>query len=624
MDRREFLKGIAPLGFFAMTPWSRVVLSAPTESGSVAWNYAGIPYPTAALPGISGNPNTIPVMPVLPNGAHFTGHDWFAGKLNSYDPCTITNPTPPSVVTENLWVVNKFDANATDSNEGDNAIGGVVYGTTARPRRTLPTPGSVPYSFPAGSQIFVYGDGTPRPTSSSTNRKVDYTQWENRRLTFNGTVSNPCWIVGIDHPRIATKDAYEGSSNQQIRDSTHLIIDGVVFEASANSSGRRGTMAYVNCSYVTFRNGAQHGDYTGAGMAHITPSNCSFFMYYNNEAAYIGLWDSTDSSTADAHVFRGAWQNRHVWIIENDLHHCSGDCIQNGNSISPSNSGYNDPAYRTHFTYMGGNELHEAGEQAIDMKNNYHFIGSGNNCHNAYGTKDATTLCTLGIDDEGPLTGYHWFINNRMHDAPGPAIRFGATEDGEVQGMIGNVIYDIGGSGVEHWNLGPNNTRYIVNNTIYNCIGDGIDAKITADQHAPTGRLYVDRNIIQGCMGTAIVGPSSDADWGVATARNNFTHDNGADSISGQWTEQADNSSSDPLMVDPDNRSFMLNSKSPACDIVATDHPVYGVFQGLYGEDIRVDYLGNSRPANGSWDAGAAEVAGGYVTKPNPPHLSVD
>ncbi|MET0091192.1 MAG: hypothetical protein ABW068_14455 [Candidatus Thiodiazotropha sp.] len=287
MDRRSFLKGVVTTGILTALPGPGFgPRAALPPQGGRAWNYIGAHYPTDALPGIVGSPSTMPIMPRLPDGAYYTAHDWHVSHASSYDPCTVAVPTPPDSVRVGRYVVNRFHPTATDQDQGDNAIGGTVYGTPNRPRATLPD--IMP--APAGIQVFIHGDGTPHPTAYNTYRKVDYDDWNSVDWVFDGDPDSPCWIVGINAPRVACNEV-------EILRSRHLIIDGVIFDADVYY----GASITVNESeYITVRNSAQYG-VNHNGLFDV--SHSQFVMYYNNEVAYTGYENGVFNS-ADRHGVR--------------------------------------------------------------------------------------------------------------------------------------------------------------------------------------------------------------------------------------------------------------------------------------------------------------------------------
>ena len=609
MDRREFLTGILSAGIMATLPLPRLSLKAALPpAGGRAWNYIGVHYPTDALPGIAGSLSTVPIMPTLPNGAYYTAHDWYSGNPDSYDPCTITAPTPPSTVTAGEYVVDRFHPNATDSDQGDNAIGGVVYGTTGRPRVSLPT--IMP--APAGTKVFVYGDGTPRPTAYNVNRKVDYDGWRNVDWTFNGSASNPCWIVGIDVPRIE-------SNETQINDSEHLIVDGIVFDTSVYY----GSSFDLNGSrYITFRNSAQYG-VNKNGLFDVNDSH--FVMYYNNEVAYTG-YEGGSHSGVDRHGVRPLYGSRYVWFVDCHIHAVSGDAMQAGNSANR-----NPQSESPHYVFFAGNHCHNCGENAIDNKNSYHVVVSECDFHDfkpEYNA-DGGTAVILSNNDEGPWTGYHWMIGCKVYDCQN-GIRDSSDQEGEVCYVIGNVLYDIAGGALveQDSNAGNHETVYWVNNTVHNCGHGYVRAR---QQRSYTsymeGNLFhnVSDSVFASSGGSGVYENNADAQMHV---RNNLMYGNASGTPTSGWASWSNNivgdsPGEDPLLTDPNNRNFVLREGSPAIDGVTTESAAYQHFETMYGLNIRCDYLGNLR-TSGNMDIGATESAGGGVptlAPPSPPLL---
>ncbi|MBU1235518.1 MAG: right-handed parallel beta-helix repeat-containing protein [Gammaproteobacteria bacterium] len=559
-----------------------------------AFDHVGVPYPTEALPGIAGSPSTMAIMPTLPNGAFYTAHDWYAGNADSYDPVTVSTPTPPVTVTAGVYVVNKFHAGATDADQGANAIGGVVYGTTDLPRRTMPlVGGNVGYG--AGTRIFVYGDGTPRPTDWNINRKVDYEDWPTT-WEFNCTAAAPCWLVGIDDPRIAANEV-------SISNSEHLIIDGVVFDTTV----AQGASLDVDGSrYITLRHSAQYG-MNKNGLFDVNDS--SFVMYYDNECAYTGYLGNKTFSTADRHCVRPLYGSRFVWFVDSHIHSLSGDGMQSGNS---SNTLPQEQS--THYVYFAGNNVHTGRENAVDNKNSYHVVVSECNIHDyyaAYGS-DGGTAVILSNNDEGPWTGYHWIINSRIHDATN-GVRDSSDQDGEINYTIGNVFYNIeDGALVEQdSNQGNHETTYWVSNTIHDA-GHGY---VRARQQV-TYTSYMEGNLFSNVRLSVFASSGgsgvyeNDAD-GQTHASYNLAYGNAAGTPTTGWASWLNNiigdtAGEDPLLAAPDNLDFTLQTGSPAKDAIPTEPVVYQHFEDLYGLDIRRDYLGTVRPA-GNWNIGATE-----------------
>ena len=149
--------------------------------GNGSCSYPGIPHPTDMLP--DG------IMPQLPTPASRAGF--------AYDPCAIATPVLSDGA--ETWVVSVTG--------DDNSAGNTGRGTIAAPRRTIPFG-----NFDAGTTIFILGDNSPYGT-------VDFDIGEDEDATFACTEGAPCWIVGVDQPRIARRFG--------VVNSTHVLIDGL-------------------------------------------------------------------------------------------------------------------------------------------------------------------------------------------------------------------------------------------------------------------------------------------------------------------------------------------------------------------------------------------------------------
>ena len=609
MDRRDFIIRVLPASMMAALTLPRVNLfAALTPAPGRAWAYIGVPYPTDALPGVSGSSSSMAIMPTLPSGAHYTAHDWYSGNPNSYDPCTIPAPSAPSSVTAGEYVVNKFHPNATDSDQGDNSLSGTVYGTTNRPRASLPS--VMPAS--AGTKIFIYGDGTPRPTSATNNRKVDYNDWKDIDWEFNGTAASPCWIIGIDNPRVECNET-------QINNSEHLIVDGIVFDTTVYY----GSSFDLNGSrYITFRNSAQYSNNKN-GLFDVNDSQ--FVVYYNNECAYSG-YPFADYGYVDRHGVRPLYGSRFTWFIDCHMHSLSGDAMQAGNS---SNS--LPQAESPHYVYFAGNHCHYCGENAVDNKNSYHVVISECHFHDFKSSynPDGGTAVILSNNDEGPWTGYHWIIGCTVTDCEN-GIRDSSDQEGETNYIIGNVLYDISNSALyeQDSNLGADETVYWVNNTIHNCAYG-----YTRARQQKTYTSYMEGNLfhnVTACVfasagGSGVYDDAADAQMHV---HNNLMYGNASSTPTTGWASWSNNivgdsASENPLLVNPNSQDFTLATGSPAIDAIATESVAYQHFQTMYGKDIRYDYLGNYRGST-NLNIGAVEGAGGSVVvtpPPSPPTL---
>jgi hypothetical protein len=610
MDRRDFITRVLPASVLTAISLPRVnLLAAPTISGGKAWGYIGVPYPTDALPGLSGQPSTIPLMPTLPNGAHYTAHDWYEGNADSYDPCTIATPTPPTVQTTNEYVVNKFASNASNSNAGG-------YGTVSEPRASLP-PTSV-FQTP-GVKVFVYGDGTPRPTAYNVNRKVDYSDWTGSDIDGGGTAANPCWLIGIDEPRIDVREISLSG--------THFIADSIVFDGSVYYSS---TFNVVRSRYITVRNSALYGNNFN-GMFDVS-TDAIFTMFYNNEVAYDGYEGGTSGyggspfSGVDRHAVRPLYGSRYTWFVDCNIHSVSGDGMQAGNSANP-----NAQADSPHYVFFAGNHCHHCGENAIDNKNSYHVVISQCDFHDfQYNyNADGGTAVLISNNDEGPWTGYHWIIGCTVHDCAN-GIRDSSDQSGETNYIIGNVLYDISNAALveQDSDQGNHEIVYWVNNTIHGC-GRGYSRARQQSTYTSymEGNLFhnITYSVFASAGGSGVYENVAD---GQVHVRNNLLYGNASDTPTTGWASWSNNivgdsSSENPLLVNPSSLDFTLATGSPAINAIATESVAYQHFQSMYGEDIRYDYLGNYRGST-ELNIGAVEGAGGsavVIPPPSPPTL---
>ena len=566
--------------------------------------YIGIPLPTDRVPSA--------IMPTLPVGADFANHEW----IDTYDPIHEPNPAAPAVVTANQYVVDKFHGSATDADEGDNSIGGVVYGTTAKPRLGLPREST----YPAGTRIFIYGDNSPLPTSKSTNRKFDYDQWQAKEytITFNGISASPCWIIGIGNPRLAVEKI-------TFLNCTHVLFDGIYLEKRDDALGRSkgGWGAIRSSKYFTFRNGGQYGveSSTGGNALSISGSlgnTSDFIVYYNNEMAYHGNFDvAAGTKVTDYHGWRPLSWCRWLWCIDNNIHHIAGDACQ----VNNSNDLSTDHSRRPHYVYFAGNETYHLKENMFDAKNSYHCIVSENY---SYETEEDAMI--MPNNSEGPLTGYHWAIANRITQngawGTGGGIRGSGDQANNYTAVIGNFIYDLSRAGlsISNQTKGDNVKNYWVNNTVIRC---GTGFRVNIWQPTSTGwEIDFQGNVIYDC-GTEIDLDAIGGRTTVVTLRDNVLYDpSGSETIINQndITTETNTRYSDPRFNNPAGNvpaDFVPQPGGSAID-GTSEHQVYQDFQNFYGLDIRQDILGSPRPRNGPWDIGAHAFVG---VLPNPPIL---
>lgn len=586
-------------------PWGSKALP------SDAFDLIGVNYPTAALPGLLATPTVIPIMPVIPDGAYYVSHDWHTDSANSYDPVLITTPTPTGAADE--YVISYTGDDGTAGNGGK--------GTLALPRDSLPTG-----TFPAGTKLFLVGSDTAIPATYGVNQEIGFTQWQASDfagVVFEGTTANPCWVVGIDLPRVRTRA-------MKLNNSDHLLFDGVVLTASESSS-YRGSITLDNCNYVTFRNGAQLGVNSDLGQSFFAVSDSSFIMYYNNIQRFGGLWDGIGSAIKDWHGFRPLYGNRYLWCIDSHFSYISGDGCQPGNS----NYGGLQSAV-SHFLYFSGNTGTKIREQLFDAKSSYHCIVTENHTFAMLqgGVAANAGHITIAQDNEGTGGGsdnfflsHNWAIANTCDGSGSAETQSGiANKNNATNGtgapngglvrktfIIGNVIYNMTGTGIAvrtSASSDGDSEVWVCYNTLYNITGNVFYTNMWQPE-PDTADHYIDANVALE-FDAKVAGLASSPNY-----FNQYSTENYAYRAAGApytWDTSTvgsadDNLGTDPELTDPGNNDFRPASGSPVLNST-TEPACIQLFEDIYGISIRKDYLGAARPSIPTgWSAGAVQDA---------------
>lgn len=507
--------------------------------------YPGIPYPTDDLP--AG------IMPTLPEPGAQPG--W------PYDPIELA--LPELGTGDNVWVVSVDGDDVSAGNDG--------RGSVDAPRRSMPLGDLGP-----SAHLFILGARSPHGT-------VDFDVGEDDTWTCIGTADAPCFIVGVDTPRIGRRIDLVGAE--------HTVVDGLTFTERPSDEDRRwGSFNIVESSYVTLRNVELRGDGTNSrGGSGMSISDTEFLFSYRMRIHELGSWE-TNASGLDVHGWRPAYGNRYLWLIDSELFHLQADGVQCGNSNNSNPQGES-----SHYVYIAGNEFYENYENAVDNKNSYHVILSSNEIHDLFATEGMganSTAVILSNNSEGPWTGYHWAINNHIYET-GLAIRDSGSEAQELNYAVGNVIHDAG-TAFQQSNNDDGREFWVVNNSVY-------DAQVDFDVFQPGNgsTTVLEGNVFHG----GEVDTMSDIE---SVLRNNVLF---GVTVSGAWDIEDGNLDQDPSFSDPASGDLTLSPGSPAVDAFDLESEVFSTFEQLYGLDIRVDPLGTTRPSGGAWDMGAYEAA---------------
>jgi hypothetical protein len=298
-------------------------------------------------------------------------------------------------------------------------------------------------------------------------------------------------------------------------------------------------------------------------------------VQYDNEINNNG---NPDGSSGDRHGIQASGGTNYNWILDNHIHHNSGDGIQFCHGCIGSGNG---PAY----VYIGRNHIHDDHENALDIKETRGPVIVSENDMHGYANTATSNGETVRINDEGSQ-GEIWLLYNKLYDAGGNCISPSGSDSGsnDTLWIIGNQLWACD-SGV------ASGASHIVNNTVYNTSG-GISG---------SGAVEVRNNIVMngGSIGS-----------GASACSHNL--------VSGASAPNSCSStvSANPLLVNVAVGNFHLTLSSPARD-AGTLSSVYQTFQSKFGLSIAVDRDGVARP-QGAWDIGAYEYSTG-VTPPAAP-----
>jgi len=570
-------------------------------SGSQAWSYPGVPYPTDSLP--SGiQTSTTALTPPTPNGN--STHDW----VNSYDPCTYIPDQPaewPSSPSPGSYYIDPNNPASTDNDGTAN-----TYGYPNKPRKTMPT-GVATLTLGAGAYVAIMS-GT-----FATGAWL----W-----TVNGTKTAPVYVTGSGGTATLTGDDagwdFQGS---------HVIFDNLAISGSRPRLGVGGATAskhYAcirNCSFT-----GNNGDFGGRCIGFVGNSNADrseYLVLYNCTVQDIATIPK--SSSKDFHFFQPTWWTTYMWVINCTGTRINGDFIQMANTYDQIPMQANGPEYYPHYAWIAGNTASYCGEQLVDCKGSYHVVISSNT--SLYqdvneGTFTAnTTAIILSNNAESEHSGPHWAIFNKVFNAEGQGslIRDSGTCNDEWNVMLGNLlVYGASGTTVDYGGTSPGgiNTltrnRYldIVCNTVY-----GVDNGFNIPRSNSFIQISIVGNIFMNCSTNSLWMESSAGSYYLAD--NCYYNDASSVTITGINFAQAGYSAldelynQDPLITSPSitygSDDFSLGAGSPCLNFVS-DPKVEEVcqrFQDWYGLDIRQDLIDTIRPQGTQWDCGAYERA---------------
>ncbi|MCP4322516.1 MAG: DUF5123 domain-containing protein [Psychromonas sp.] len=465
--------------------------------------------------------------------------------------------------------IDKDDPNSTDINND--------YGDLSIPRRTIPT------TLAAGSVIEIHGTGY---MAARTVGKYQYI------LTSQGTADLPVFVRGFSSARsVVITSAIKVVGEYMIIE--NLSFDQVGVQVPYDQNG-----VTAHAKYISIRNNefAGSGKVGWGSVIQITTRNnddlVENIVLYNNEIHHFGKHDHSDEN--DHHAVGVGKNARYIWMLNNHTHHNGGDSIQVRFYSSI-------PDLTPQYIYIGGNDMHDDAENAVDLKGCLDVIVSENKMHNYDGF--------AGVDNSGtpfvahydtPSSNYSkrvWVIANEVYDSLGGA--FAVTSGPDEIYFVANKIYNIKNSAATakafiSWS---SKNQYIVNNTVVNS-----DSGVNYFSGNGDVRVTIENNIFSDLITDSYINLSNTAYATSSIVDNNlFYHPSLTPSVSGN---DINTIYSSPLFNDLNSNDFTLNESSPALGS-AKESTIYQKFFDLYGVNISVDANGDIRPPESSGNIGA-------------------
>jgi len=371
--------------------------------------------------------------------------------------------------------------------------------------------------------------------------------------------------------------------------------------------------------YVSFRSSESYNEgvvdsAAGVGVYGEAGNVFHNVVIYNNSIHHGGNYSQTEVEN-DVHGVSAGAYSYNIWVVDNEIGYMGGDSFQCGHGAD----------YTNHHDYIGRNDMHDNGENAVDIKSSEYVVVSQNKMYNMYGYSPGSdgTIVVTHYSGSSIMSRNVTIMFNEIFNASdqGNSVSGGAKD----VYIIGNVIHDIHNEehtarALSSWSNG-NNNQYIIGNTVYN-----VDNALDYSGAANNGKLDIKNNIFGKLYsyddGSHIaIGDSSYKS--TVNMSNNLFEETMKSNIA--CVDCVDGS--DPQFADASNNNFTLNSTSPAIDN-GTLSDVYQTFYDLYGLNISVDYNNVTRPQDGDnngtaeWDIGAFEYVPSGVD--NAPTVALD
>jgi len=526
----------------------------------------------------------------------------FEAPIGIPDPGLVWTIDPIDTVTPDRldpWTTEQVDFYYINFETGNDT--GNTYGTPSNPRATIPN------TLDDGSYVELHG------TDTSAGRT--FTDWK-------GTAGEPVWIVGIDGSEPIIRGDYE------LRDCDYVYMEEIDF--NGNSTYTEGALKIEGgCSFISIRNSwIRNYDWahnasgigidadlgTGEGYTHD-------IVIYNNIFDSLGDWQTTEDEDFHGIQPRGEWQNSletyNVWVLDNTFTRISGNAMQV--------TAVEDPQYKQYCNhiYAGRNNISQGRQAGLWAKVCQDVIFSQNTIYNMRKHGNSGLGDAFGMQYGADRL---WIIFNTVYDC-NFFYRQSATlsgADGYNTYLMGNKIWDIEdndnaftgepsdqGTGIVFYAAADYGNLYVIDNTMDDMVqfygnDSGTDrsvelsGNICGDLKTRTNNAYISDYDSDNLNIDYMLFSNGDEDF--------FWNGTRYSSYS-EWkvaTNECTNcpSPADPLFLGTTN--FVLQTGSPAIN-ENDSHFTYGLFQSLYGIDIRLGHDEVGRPQGGVYDIGAFE-----------------
>jgi hypothetical protein len=275
-------------------------------------------------------------------------------------------------------------------------------------------------------------------------------------ISGTGTAELPIFVRGAGDVRTVIRRAtgIVGS---------FIIVENIDFDFSGYDRG-----VALNGDHLALRHSDVHGVRAGSNGTVVVVHQSSDVVIHDNH-----VWDNGDFSIPgelDIHGIGGAASWR-IWIVDNHLHQNRGDSIQFGHQAGNSLGDI----------YIGRNDIHDDGENCVDIKEASNVVISENVLHAA-----APTFGNIVLHD-CPLNAA--VIYNEIHDEL-VGVSMASLEAACLPHqpvsllVVRNQFHDIGQNGVQGWGSGK---RYYVSGNSFASVAtpisiDNADSRSVIDE----------------------------------------------------------------------------------------------------------------------------------------------